>query len=173
MEKSRLCTWENVKRIVIVTDCRESIKSVFGINVVGFETKLPEEKCIKKWLDVVQKEMESNQISYRAGYQLYTVPKNEIIYAEADRDYIKLYKSGQSAPDTILKSLKLLEEQLDSSCFARVHKSYLVNMQYIIEVGGNKIFLSGQENAVPIGRKYKKQFMERYYDRKSWHGYWF
>lgn len=161
----------NVKRMILVTDRREYMKSVFGMNVIGFEKKQLEEKHIKKWLTVVKKEMESSQISYRAGYQLVTVPQNEIIYVEADRDYIKLYKIGQSAPDTILKSLKALEEQLDSFCFARVHKSYLFNMQYITEVEGNKIFLYGQENAVPIGRKYKKRFMERYYDRKSWSGY--
>lgn len=44
--------------------------------------------------------------------------------------------------------------------FIQVHKSFIINVGHLRKVSGNKVFLSAN-HVVPIGRVYKKGFMEK------------
>lgn len=62
------------------------------------------------------------------GFQV--IPFNEILYCQASENYSYIHTI---ANETILvtKTLKNLEEQLPASCFFRIHKSVLLNINYI------------------------------------------
>ena len=55
----------------------------------------------------------------------------------------------------ILENLKDLEKVVPHH-FMRIHKSYIVNLQRITSVVGNKIFIENQ--AINIGETYKNSF---------------
>lgn len=62
------------------------------------------------------------------GFQI--IPFNEIIYCQASENYSYIHTISK---DTLLvtKTLKNLEEQLPASCFFRIHKSLLLNINYV------------------------------------------
>jgi two-component system LytT family response regulator len=62
------------------------------------------------------------------GYNIVKI--NNIIYCQADINYSTAYTT-ENKSYTISHSLKYLEEMLPSTVFFRIHKSYLVNLNYI------------------------------------------
>ena len=68
---------------------------------------------------------------------------NNIIYCEADHNYTKIHLIyGKTI--IVSKTLKLVEELLPQSIFFRIHKSFLVNMNYVVEYiknDGHKVIL--------------------------------
>ncbi len=62
------------------------------------------------------------------GYELEKV--NNIIYCQAEENYTKIY-TNRNEVIMVAKTLKSIEELLPDSMFFRIHKSYLVNLNYI------------------------------------------
>ncbi len=62
------------------------------------------------------------------GFQV--IPFNEILYCQASENYSYIHTISN---DTFLitKTLKNLEEHLPASCFLRIHKSVLLNINYV------------------------------------------
>jgi two-component system, LytTR family, response regulator len=55
---------------------------------------------------------------------------NNIVYCEADENYTKIFTvSGQ--PIIVSKTMKVVEELLPPEYFFRIHKSYIVNLNYV------------------------------------------
>ena len=76
-----------------------------------------------------------------SGYQMEKI--NQIVFCEADENYTKIHTVRG---DIILvsRTLKVVEEMLPPKYFFRIHKSYLVNMNYVKSynrIEGHKIQL--------------------------------
>lgn len=79
----------------------------------------------------------------------------EILYCQADDNYTQIFlKKGKRL---VSKTLKYFEESLSENGFARIHKSYLVNVNEITEYkkgkGGSVVLSSGKEIMVSPSRK--------------------
>lgn len=80
-------------------------------------------------------------IATETGFEF--VKFNTIIYLEAQNNYTKFYLTNGTSITTS-KTLKHFEEILPSELFFRIHKSYLVNMNFI------KRFTRGDEQFVEL-----------------------
>ncbi len=80
-------------------------------------------------------------IATETGFEF--VKFNSIIYLEAQNNYTKFYLTN-GANITTSKTLKHFEEILPSELFFRIHKSYLVNMNFV------KRFTKGDEQFVEL-----------------------
>jgi DNA-binding LytR/AlgR family response regulator len=82
----------------------------------------------------------------------------DILWIEA-ADY---YCQVQTVERKILvtTTLKKFADQLTAPFFLRVHRSYVVNMLQIKEIGGTFIYLN--KGQVPIGKTYKTDLMNRF-----------
>lgn len=80
---------------------------------------------------------------------------NKIIYCEADENYTKIF-TAQNDMILVSKTLKFVEDLLPPTYFFRIHKSFLVNLNYIKEYSrteGHKIILeNGKELDVATRR---------------------
>ena len=80
---------------------------------------------------------------------------NHIIYCEADENYTKIF-TAQGEMILVSKTLKFVEELLPPDFFFRIHKSFLVNLNYIKSydrTDGHKVILeSGMEIEVATRR---------------------
>ena len=79
----------------------------------------------------------------------------DILYCQADDNYTQIYlKKGKRL---VSKTLKSFEDSLADNGFARIHKSYLVNVNEITEYkkgkGGSVVLSSGKEIMVSPSRK--------------------
>ena len=58
-----------------------------------------------------------------------------------------------------LISLRLLEEQLPSDKFMRVHRSYIVNLLKINTIDHSRIIFEGKVS-IPVSERYKESFQK-------------
>lgn len=60
---------------------------------------------------------------------------------------------------TVSFTLSQVLEHLPEEMFIRVHRSFIVNMEFIDSYIGNIFYINGK--AIPIGRSYRKNVLER------------
>ena len=87
------------------------------------------------------------------GFQVLNVA--DILYCKADDNYTELYLEKQKI--LVSKTLKYFEDALSEYTFARIHKSYLVNVNEIIKYkkgkGGSVVVSNGKELMVSASKK--------------------
>ncbi|MCT8340451.1 LytTR family DNA-binding domain-containing protein [Flavobacteriaceae bacterium TK19130] len=96
-------------------------------------------------------------IPVQNGFEVLEVA--DIIYCQADDNYTQIYLS--KGKKLVSKTLKYFEDMLTEFGFSRVHKSYLVNVNAVVEYrkgkGGSVILSNGKEVMVSPSRK--KEFL--------------
>ena len=88
----------------------------------------------------------------------------DIRYVEAMSEYLKLHLDSQPRPIITLLSMKKMEEFLPAT-FMRIHRSYIVNLQKVLEVNKNRVIM-GPDVDLPIGENYRDRF-NAYLDEKT------
>jgi two-component system, LytTR family, response regulator len=91
-----------------------------------------------------------------------TVPITEILYIQSDVNYCYVYlKDGRKF--LIAKTLKEYNQQLDSELFARIHKSYLVNLEAIEHCNFAEYEIQMTNGlCLPIARRKRKLFSKKF-----------
>lgn len=86
---------------------------------------------------------------------------NEIVYVEGMQNYVNIFLLNGQNYITFSK-MKFMEQELNSSGFLRVHKSYLIQTSFIKEIKGNVIVLDYEDNCkeIPIGLQFKNKIAE-------------
>ena len=88
---------------------------------------------------------------------LHKIRTSDIIFISSDRDYVKI--KTREKEYVLVGSLKSWEEKLAGQSFCRIHKSHLVNLEFVEQVSGNQLKIGN--TTLPIGRAYKSAFMEK------------
>jgi DNA-binding LytR/AlgR family response regulator len=96
-------------------------------------------------------------IFIKADNKLVKLAYNEIVFVEALQNYVAIH-TNEKKYITYL-TFKSIEENLPSSLFIKVHKSYLVAVDAITGIEGNEI-LAGTHH-IPISRNLKEEVMEK------------
>lgn len=80
----------------------------------------------------------------------------DILYCKADDNYTEIYLNNNKKK-LVSKTLKYFEEALAESNFARVHKSFLVNVNEVVKYkkgkGGSVVLSNGKEVMVSASKK--------------------
>lgn len=75
----------------------------------------------------------------------------EILYVEGYRNYLKIITENKA--HLVLITMKRLEQLLPASSFRRVHKSFIVSIDKIVEFDADTVYLKSKQ--LPIGQLYK------------------
>jgi two-component system LytT family response regulator len=92
----------------------------------------------------------------KTEYRVVRLEIDSIIYIESMSEYVRIHTT-QDKPIMSLLSMKVVEERLPASKFMRVHRSYIVNLQKIMEVTKGRLVMEGQVY-IPISEQYKDLF---------------
>ncbi len=85
----------------------------------------------------------------------------DIIYIEADGHYLKVVTlDGEYKLKGKIKEFK---NQLNNNNIIQVHRSYLVNLDFVYDVNTKYIILRNKKE-INIGKTYKKKFKNNYQD---------
>ncbi|WP_321335466.1 LytTR family DNA-binding domain-containing protein [uncultured Bacteroides sp.] len=95
----------------------------------------------------------------KSDYKVVRININEIKYVECMSEYVRIFTEGEEKPIMTLLSMRKLEERLPTNQFMRVHRSYIVNLQKIVEISRLRIIFDGN-TYIPIGENYKEKFTE-------------
>jgi two-component system LytT family response regulator len=94
------------------------------------------------------------------GFQVLNIA--EILYCKADDNYTEIFLENKKI--LVSKTLKYFEEALADFPFARIHKSYLVNVNEVVKYkrgkGGSVVVSNGKELLVSASKK--KDFLSFY-----------
>ncbi|UPK67330.1 LytTR family DNA-binding domain-containing protein [Chitinophaga filiformis] len=85
--------------------------------------------------------------------------EEKIVYAAVQRNYISL-KLLDGRTFTIRKSLQQFQQEATPDLFVRIHKRYLVCINYIRFVDTEVTMIVG--DPLPIGREYKDEFFSHF-----------
>ncbi len=100
----------------------------------------------------------NNFIFVKSEYENIKIEVNEIKYIQGLKDYIKIYTTHSSKAILTLSSFKVILDKLPSQ-FLRVHRSYIVNINYIKALQKTKLVID--EIRIPIGETFKKDVLNR------------
>jgi two-component system LytT family response regulator len=103
-------------------------------------------------------EIEQDYMFVRAEYENVKLNFSDILYIEGLKDYVKIYTTDTKYTLTLISLIKL-ENLLSSKGFARIHRSYIVNIKHIKSIQKNKVVIA--EKRIPISESYKNSFFER------------
>lgn len=155
---------------VIITSAHEeyAIKSV-GTNAKAYLLKPVQPDSLKNIVETVIKNTDTYQgiilnsgkisIPVFDGFEI--LEFNEIIYCKSDNNYSEIILRNDRKI-IASKTLKYFEETLPTNIFARVHKSYLVNINHIkkyFKRDGGEIMVTNNR-VIPVSRNQRDEILK-------------
>ncbi|TKC04626.1 response regulator transcription factor [Pedobacter polaris] len=99
-------------------------------------------------------EKEINHIFVKTEYKLIRINTENILYVEGMQNYVTFYTATEKVIS--LQTMKKTEEQLPSSQFLRIHKSFIVAINKIDSIERNRVQIGDQN--ITIGEIYRDAF---------------
>ncbi|MGI9551188.1 MAG: LytR/AlgR family response regulator transcription factor, partial [Aurantibacter sp.] len=128
----------------------ELIKAVSYVSEIVKKENALEDRVLTPKLKSVEGKITLPQLD---GFQVLNV--NDILYCKADDNYTEIYLVNKKI--LVSKTLKYFEEALADFAFARIHKSYLVNVNEVVKYrkgkGGSVVISNGKELLVSASKK--------------------
>jgi len=105
----------------------------------------------------VIKHDDDRNLYFKTDYRIVRLGIDNIVYIEAMSEYVKIHLRNDKSV-VVLVRLKNLLDRLPSS-FMRIHRSYIINLNAIVEVNKNRVIVEG-DVFLPIGDSYRDAFNE-------------
>ena len=102
-----------------------------------------------------------SRILVRHGLEVFIIPVEEITHIQAEDDYVRIFTSEKS----YLKQERMnrLEQTLDPRSFCRIHRSYILNINYLSKIEphskNSKVAILKNKTSLPISRSGYDQLM--------------
>lgn len=94
----------------------------------------------------------------KSSGQQHRINFESILYVESIKDYVNIKTSEQEY--IVLDTLKSMEQQLPAHSFVRIHKSFIINLNQIKNLGSKKVTLVS-EHEIPIGESFRMNLLTR------------
>lgn len=163
-------TLKNPPAIILTTAFRDYAPEAFDLNVVdyllkpiSFERLLKSvnkffDRAIEKGNSAVSVTYEEQRFVYiKADRKIHKVSESDILYIESLDDYVKVHLK-----DIILitrENISTLEEKLPYPPFVRIHRSFIININWVKTISNDGIELNGK--GLPFGRAFKKSALNQ------------
>lgn len=102
-------------------------------------------------------DIEKDFIFVKADRKNHKVLFSEILYIESVKDYIKIHTQGKRL--VVKHTLTSFEDELPKDYFIRIHRSFIVNLNYITAYTAHGIEINSIE--IPIRISYKQKVFEK------------
>ena len=153
--------------IVFTTSKREYAAEAFELNVADYIVKPVTPARFIQAIDKVRDILDSGKeevkfsedefIFIRDSNIVRRLGLDDILYAEAMGDYVKLYTPGKFY--AIHSTLKAVEERLPAGRFLRIHRSYIVAVSKIETIQEGALIINGKP--LPVADAYRNALNKR------------
>lgn len=99
----------------------------------------------------------SESLFIKANSRIVRININDILYIEAKGDYA-LFKTEEKGY-IVHTTFKNVEDRLNGNRFVKVHRSYIVNVEKIVDIEENNLLIENQ--VIPISRGQKPVLMSK------------
>ena len=120
----------------------------------GYELDVTDHGLLQqeKWPDEA-----NNFIFVRSDRQMHKVLFKDILVVEGLENYVCIYT--ESTKLLVRSTMKRMIEALPGGVFQQVHKSYLINLEKIEMIDGNRIIVG--RHTVPVARNFREEVFAR------------
>jgi two-component system LytT family response regulator len=106
--------------------------------------------------------IEDDYIFIKAERKYFKIHFKEILYIEGLKDYVIIYTADAKIITSM--NVKTIGSRLPESIFARVSKSYIVNVLHISSFDNELVYIQNHE--IPLGQSFKDDFIKQYIEKK-------
>lgn len=99
----------------------------------------------------------NDRIFVRCRDKMIKIMISDIWYIEADRNYSRIFTPGKEY--LLATTLKAIEEKLSAQLFVRIHRSYLINLSHVDEVGESHVVIANK--SIPLSAGLKEHLLEK------------
>jgi DNA-binding LytR/AlgR family response regulator len=153
-------------QIIIVSGKKEYAAEAFDFNVTDYIVKPIEYarflkaviKASEIKMNLQVSQTENDDIFIKKDNRLIKLNAKDIVWIEALADYVNIYCQNNER-HTLLATMKLMEDKLKKTDFARIHRSYIIRLDKIKEIEENSVSLNGK--ILPISRGYKDNLYKK------------
>ncbi len=139
--------------IIMLTSKKERFKDAFKIGASRFVTKPIESEELYEAIDhAIDLILSDETITVISEGKTLNIQQKRIYMFEASRNKVVMYLKDRNL--ILLTPLKSINEQLNKNFFLRVHKSYIVNMNYVSKVVNREIIL---DNSIKASISFRKE----------------
>lgn len=147
-------------RIVFVSSYEEFRIDTIDLKTLAFFPKPFEELAIIKCLQTAIRENNENiAITVRGIQGDCDVKIDEILYVQAQKNYVDIHL--QNVDFTGYDSIGYMDDKLRGTTILRVHKSYLINLQYVVSINRDEAKMTNGVR-IPVGRTYYPKLKKAY-----------
>ncbi|MDW7694595.1 LytTR family DNA-binding domain-containing protein [Flammeovirgaceae bacterium SG7u.111] len=162
---STLKILDNLPHVIIMTSKKEYAFDAFKFELTGFLLKdikyaefLEEVGKVKQVREQSVIESDNQEAIYvKADNKIQRVNLSDMLFIEALSDYVIINTAQKRL--VVHSTMKGIEKRLASNDFARVHRSYIVNISKIESIEDMNISMQGK--SIPIGSSYKNDFLAK------------
>ena len=123
------------------------------------------QKAESSALTNASKSKASDEVETTSGNDLYVnidrrlikIDIPSIYLVEAKGDYILIKTEDKNY--TVHSTLKKIEEKLPDSLFLKIHRSYIINVDKIIDIEDNSVLI--KKDVIPVSRSNRPELMKR------------
>ena len=155
---------DNLPPVILIASGKEHAVEAFDYNVVDYLLKpTPYPRFIRAVMKVRDNQEVSgtgpanDDVYVRTDSKIVKLSYSDILYVEALADYVMI--NTTTSRHIVHSTMKGMEKKLPSELFARVHRSYIVNLPKVDQIKDLHVVV--QEKEIPIGASYKDKFMKR------------
>lgn len=147
---------KNPPAVIFTTAFSEYAVASYDLNAVDYLLKPITQERFNKGLEKLFKpqlivvEEQKDYTYFKVSSKLIRVRHEDILFAQSIKDYILLFTINGNL--IIHMTMKYLVELLPHNKFARVHRSYVVNLKKVEVVTKNQLNIGSVE--IPIGESY-------------------
>jgi DNA-binding LytR/AlgR family response regulator len=109
------------------------------------------------------KSAEDAHLIIKDGHAMAQIPYADILWMEAEGNYTQLFTSNNKRR-LVRTVITELHQQLPAHDFLRIHRSYVINKNYVTEYKSSLIHI--KETKLPVGRTYKELLDEQFKNSK-------
>ncbi len=99
----------------------------------------------------------SDRIFVRHKDHMIKIFIKDIMYVSAERNYSRIFTDQKEY--LLALTLKNIDEKLPESMFFRIHRSFIINISRLNEIGERYVVID--QKTIPIGRQQKEELMSR------------
>lgn len=97
-------------------------------------------------------------VHFKCNFKTEKVLANSIRWVEAMGDYVKIVTNNKTY--MVLSTMKSFMDKLPKDQFVRIHKSYIINLNKVVNFTTNTVNTDGE--SLPLSRKQKEVFKETF-----------
>jgi len=157
-------------RVILTTAYSEFALEGYELDVVDYLLKpvrfprflVAVQKAVKGLKEdsvVVEEDDDYIFVKTESKGKLLKINLGDIDYVEGMKNYVAFHCGGQRT--LVNASMKEIEDRLPSRQFLRVHKSFIIRVDRITGIEGNRVLLKGVAADIFIGESYKDELMEK------------